>query len=122
MKTKILILNLVSILLIIGLVFGMLFIEKLNNARYLAAERLNVEDKLYFIRSRLEGQILGDIHLVKGMLSVIAANPDLQQATFTQAAKPIFQTGGAHLRNIGAAPKQILSMIYPLEGNEKAIG
>ena len=68
----------------------MLFIEKLNNARYLAAERLNVEDKLYFIRSRLEGQILGDIHLVKGMLSVIAANPDLQQATFTQAAKPIF--------------------------------
>ena len=53
MKTKILILNLVSILLIIGLVFGMLFIEKLNNARYLAAERLNVEDKLYFIRSRL---------------------------------------------------------------------
>ncbi len=122
MKTKILILNLVSILLIIGLVFGMLFIEKLNNARYLAAERLNVEDKLYFIRSRLEGQILSDIHLVKGMLSVIAANPDLQQATFTQAAKPIFQTGGAHLRNIGAAPKQILSMIYPLEGNEKAIG
>ncbi|MFZ4502655.1 MAG: ATP-binding protein [Methylovulum sp.] len=122
MKTKLHILNIISILLIIGLIFGMLFIEKLNNARYLAAERLNIEDKLYFIRSRLEGQVLGDIHLVKGMLSVIAANPNLQQATFTQAAKPIFQTGGAHLRNIGAAPKDILSMIYPLAGNEKAIG
>lgn len=55
------------------------------------------------------------------MISLIATYPKITQEEFSTAAKPLFEEG-SHLRNIGAAPDMVIRMMYPLAGNEKAIG
>ncbi|HEX5365019.1 MAG TPA: EAL domain-containing protein [Gallionella sp.] len=108
-------------LLVCGLALAAWFGERLNNEQSVRASRVVAQDQLGMIRSRLEGSLYSDIQLVKGLVSVIAANPGLGQAQFSRAAKPLFD-GSTNLRNIGAAPNMVIRMMYPVAGNEKAIG
>jgi diguanylate cyclase (GGDEF)-like protein/PAS domain S-box-containing protein len=108
-------------LLVLGLALAAWFGENLNDEQYVKASRSSTQDQLGIIRSRLEGNLYGDIQLVKGLVSVIAADPELGQKQFSRAAKPLFDSG-ANLRNIGAAPDMVIRMIYPVAGNEQAIG
>ena len=108
-------------LLACGLVLASWFVERLNNQQYIRAGRSSAQDQLGTIRSRLEGSLYSDIQLVKGLVSVIAVQPQLDQTQFARAAEPLFD-GGTNLLNIGAAPNMVISMMYPVAGNEKAIG
>ncbi|MDO9105735.1 MAG: ATP-binding protein [Methylovulum sp.] len=121
LSRKLLFVNLATVVLACGLMLAMFFAERLNNTHYAEAARVAAQNRLALVRSRLEGNIHGDIQLVKGLVSVIAANPQLTQQDFARAARPLFR-GGSHLRNIGAAPDMVIRMMYPLAGNEKAIG
>ena len=112
---------LIIVLLICGLALAAWFGEQLNNKLQVEASRTATENKLGNLRSRLEGNLRGDIQLVKGLVSLIATHPHLSQDEFSRAAKPLFEAG-SHLRNIGAAPDMVIRMMYPLAGNEKAIG
>lgn len=108
-------------LLVVGLALAAWMGERLNDKHHIEAGRSSTRDQLGIIRSRLEGNLYGDIQLVKGLVSVIAADPELDQRKFSRAAKPLFDEG-TNLRNIGAAPDMTIRMIYPLAGNKKAIG
>lgn len=108
-------------LLVTGLILAGLFIEQQNNKQYVAASRAAAQERLGYVRSRLEGNLQGDIQLVKGIVSLIATYPGITQEEFSRAAKPLFGEG-SHLRNIGAAPDMVIRMMYPIVGNEKAIG
>ncbi len=55
------------------------------------------------------------------MVAVIATEPDLDQKRFATVAKQLFK-GRHQLRNIGGAPDLVIRLMYPLEGNEAAIG
>ncbi len=108
-------------LLVLGLALAAWLGENFNNEQYAKASRIAAQDQLGMVRSRLEGNLYGDIQLVKGLVSVIAAHPELGQDHFSRAAKPLFD-GATNLRNIGAAPDMVIRMMYPVAGNEKAIG
>ena len=95
--------------------------ESINDQRYRSKIRNEAQSQLTELRDRLESNLVGDIHLVQGLISVIAADPTLDQARFERAAKPIF-SGRTQLRNIGAAPDMVIRFMYPLAGNERAIG
>jgi diguanylate cyclase (GGDEF)-like protein/PAS domain S-box-containing protein len=112
---------LIIALLIFGLIMAEIFGEHLNNQLHAEASRTAAENKLGNIRNRLEVNLRGDIQLVKGLVSLIATHPKLSQEEFSRAAKPMFE-GGSLLRNIGAAPDLVIRMMYPIAGNEKAIG
>lgn len=45
----------------------------------------------------------------------------MQQQRFGELARGVFSEGSL-LRNIAAAPELVVAMVYPLKGNEKAIG
>lgn len=109
------------VLLICGLVLAASYGERLNDANFVATSRANAENELGHIRSRLEINLRGDVQLVKGLVSFIASRPQITQDEFSRAAKPLFD-GGSNLRNIGAAPDMVIRMMFPLAGNEKAIG
>lgn len=108
-------------LLICGLALAALYGEKINRKQFAATRRAAAENELGHIRSRLEVNLRGDVQLVKGLVSVVSNNPQITQGEFSRAAKPLFD-GGSNLRNIGAAPDMVIRMMYPLAGNEKAIG
>ncbi len=109
------------ILLVLGMALAAMAVERLNNTLHAEAVRIATQDRLANLRSRLEGGLHGDIQLVRGLVSVVANNPKLTQAEFSRAAKPLFD-GATNLRNIGAAPDMVMRLIYPVAGNEKAIG
>ncbi len=95
--------------------------ESLNAARHHASLRADTETRLMEVRDRLESNLNGDVHLVRGLISVIAADPGLDQSRFERAARPLF-AGRSQLRNIAAAPNMVIRLMHPLEGNERAIG
>jgi diguanylate cyclase (GGDEF)-like protein len=111
-------LSLVAIALIV--VVGLLV--DLQNRRTAEQElRISVREQIGLIRTRLEGNIHGNIHLVRGLISTLKTEPHMQQDRFAELAGNLF-TDNSQLRNIAGAPDLVISLMYPMAGNEKAIG
>ncbi|MER0216175.1 MAG: PAS domain S-box protein [Nitrosomonas sp.] len=73
------------------------------------------------LRATLEGNITSNAQLVQGLVASVSVEPDLPADKFAQLAQYLFK-GRSQLRNIGAAPDLIIKYMYPLEGNEAAVG
>mgnify|MGYP000986035096 FL=1 len=87
----------------------------------LEQERSDVLHRLSTVRARLEGLVNVNLSLVHGLTAVIESRPDIDQAGFAAIADGLVDKRYA-LRNIGAAPDLVLSLMYPLKGNEAALG
>ncbi len=98
-----------------------IFAEQQNRAVYAAKMRASVVAELNPIRSKLEANINGDIQLVRGLIAAIATEPGMDQKRFSDLARNIFNER-SRLRSIAAAPDLIVSLVYPLNGNEKVLG
>jgi diguanylate cyclase (GGDEF)-like protein len=92
-----------------------------NRQRLMQDERSDVLSKLSLIRAKLEGNINGNLQLVRGLVATIATEPDMDQERFASLAKNLFNAD-THLRNIAGAPSLVVRLMYPMAGNEKAIG
>ncbi|MCZ4091406.1 bifunctional diguanylate cyclase/phosphodiesterase [Sinorhizobium psoraleae] len=86
-----------------------------------ARVRALVADELSPIRSRIESSINGNVQLVRGLIGTIVTEPGMRQERFSELARSIF-TERTQLRNIAAAPDLVVSMVYPITGNERVIG
>ncbi|MGJ8527463.1 bifunctional diguanylate cyclase/phosphodiesterase [Maritalea sp.] len=73
------------------------------------------------LQSRLEGKINSNLQLVRGVVSVLSARPNTTQPEFESLLSDLF---GDHseLTIVAGAPNLVISMIYPISGNEQAIG
>jgi signal transduction histidine kinase len=58
---------------------------------------------------------------VHGLTAVISAHPDIDQAEFARIAQGLVDERHT-LRNIVGAPDLVVSLVYPLSGNERVIG
>ena len=97
------------------------FAVEQNQAVYHQRMRADVLKEMSVVRAKLEGNITADIQLVRGLVTVIANEPDMQQARFARLAGKLLGEH-SHIRNIAGAPDMVVSLMYPLEGNERAIG
>jgi diguanylate cyclase (GGDEF)-like protein len=102
------------------LVFGALAHWQ-NQIAYEQRTRSDVLKELSVVRAKLEGNINGNIQLVRGLVATIATEPDMDQERFAQLAGKLFEER-SQIRNIAGAPDLVVSLMYPLEGNERAIG
>ncbi len=73
------------------------------------------------LRADLEGKITSNAQLVQGLVASISAEPDLSTEKFAKLAQYLFNDQ-SELRNIGAAPDMVIRYLYPIKGNESAIG
>ncbi|RUV07362.1 CHASE domain-containing protein, partial [Mesorhizobium sp. M5C.F.Ca.IN.020.32.2.1] len=85
------------------------------------AARADVLAKVNLIRAKLEGNINGNLQLVQGLVAAVVTEPYMGQQRFASLASNLFG-GGSQLKNIAGAPDLVISLMYPMEGNEKAIG
>ncbi|GLR27033.1 ATP-binding protein [Limnobacter litoralis] len=99
---------------------GIVLIQMAQKAT-LDAQRNRVLRESSVVRAKLEGAILANANLVRGLTASIITEPDMDQDRFVQLASHLFKDGDL-LRNIAAAPNFVISMMYPVKGNEKAIG
>lgn len=107
--------------LLFGLGMAVYQADQLNHDRFQESSRQTVAKDLNLIKSNLETLLIGNIQLVRGLASLISLNPDLTQQEFERATAPLLE-GRSLFRNIAAAPDLVITLMYPIEGNEKAIG
>ena len=96
-------------------------IEHFERDSMLSHERNHVIGELGQLRARLEGVIHGNLLMVRGLTAVIATEPDIDQARFAAIARGLIGQDSP-LRNIAGAPGLVVSLMYPMQGNEAAIG
>lgn len=73
-------------------------------------------------RAQLESELNATLHITTGLTGYIAVNPELKgDDNIKKVLETLFHYGH-HLRNIGFAPGNVIKYIYPIKGNEKAIG
>ena len=83
--------------------------------------RTDVLSQVSVIRAKLEGDINGNLQLVRGLIATLSLEPDMGQARLSALAAKLFEER-SQLRNVAFAPGLVVRMIYPLQGNEQAIG
>ena len=103
------------------LITALIYIDRVIIARHMAAAQQHVKSELSHINSRLTFNLYTNIQVLKGLPALFVINPDLSQQEFELAIRQLFDEH-VQLRNIAAAPDLIIKFMYPMEGNEAAIG
>ncbi|MCJ8337454.1 MAG: sensor domain-containing diguanylate cyclase [Pseudomonadales bacterium] len=78
-------------------------------------------DKIATARAKIEGEFNSMLYLSAGLMAHVSAHPDIDENEFNQIAREIIATG-RNIRNIGLAKDNVITHIYPLDGNEAALG
>ncbi len=74
------------------------------------------------VRQLLETEINTSAFLATGIESYIVARKGLVDEAEMSVILPLIYKRGTHFRNIGIAPGNQISVVFPLEGNEAVIG
>ena len=112
---------LVALLAVLAVFATEQVIEYFARERTLEHERNRVLERLSTYRARLEGAINANIYMARGLTAVIAAQPNLDQAGFAAIARGLVSDEQA-MRIIAGAPGMVVSLIYPMAGNEAVVG
>lgn len=89
-------------------------------------EREQVEHDLVIrasdVRSALETRLRDGIYLTRGLVSFLNSQRGMQEPEAIQQWLASMLADAPYIRNIGVAPDNRIALIYPLEGNEAALG
>lgn len=97
------------------------FISQGLAENYKAQLYAKTQDLLTEFNNRIGSELQGHIQLVRGLPSLFAVNQELSQAQFASAVSYLVNED-LEIRNIAAAPDMVISYVYPVEGNEEALG
>lgn len=82
---------------------------------------VNVTRALSDFRARLEYLLNANLTLPQGLISYVSLNPNLDQQLFAEFASETLKKD-SRIRNIAMAKDLVISHMYPMNGNEKALG
>ena len=97
------------------------FADRQNRQLFEERERAAVFSQLSLIQAKLEGDINGNVQLVRGLVSTIDTEPSVTQERFAELAGSLLDSR-SQIGEIAGAPGLVVSLVYPLKGNEKALG
>lgn len=83
--------------------------------------RQSVTEKLLRVRTALDSNIVGNVKLVQGYVAAVETEPHMDQVRYAQLGARIIRGDGT-IRNVAAAPNLVVSMVYPMAGNERVLG
>ena len=94
----------------------------LQNRRYeLERLRSDVLARVSVIRAKLEGNINGNLQLVRGLVGALSTEPDMTPQRFEALAGSLIDER-SEIRNIAAAPDLVVTMVYPPGRNGPVLG
>lgn len=97
------------------------FIVRSEEARQRQELRLQTVLQVSSIRAKAEGTINSTLFLTRGVVAYIASHPEINQEQFHQLAKDLL-LHDAHIRNMALARNNVITHMYPIKGNEAAVG
>ncbi|MBD8066184.1 EAL domain-containing protein [Devosia sp. PTR5] len=94
-----------------------------RQAQTLAENQMRAQTlaQISVIRAKLEGNISANVQLVRGLVSTLSTEPEMNQARFAALASNLFEED-SQLRSVAAAPDLVVRLTYPYEPNRTAIG
>ena len=110
-----------AVIATVVLLLAGIFADYQNRVVSNQALRADVTSEVNLIRAKLEGNINSNIQLVRGLVATIATEPGMKQPRFADLAENLLREE-TQLRNIAGAPGLVISLMYPMAGNEKALG
>ncbi|NLX18299.1 MAG: PAS domain S-box protein, partial [Desulfobulbus sp.] len=94
---------------------------QLDTDRCLSDAHSQAVRELATLQTRLEGVINTMFSTISGLSDVIAYQGGISDELFTALAKRVIK-GNPQIRNVMAAPGDVITLLYPLQGNEKVFG
>ena len=98
-------------------------------ARYIQSEqqadgelqRFLALQELATVRARIEGHLNANLAAIRSLRAEFALNPVIEPERFRRLAEEVL-TDDLHTRHVALAPDLVIEHIYPLSGNEAAVG
>ncbi|SDE74426.1 diguanylate cyclase [Rhodospira trueperi] len=97
------------------------FVAWTEQSRAVQDLRARITETVAALRTHLEAELNANVFLANGLAAHVIAVPDPEDQTIETALRTLYRLGN-HIRNVGIAPGNRLTHVYPLEGNEAAIG
>lgn len=97
------------------------FVAYTELSRRTQNQRAEITDLLGNLRTRLGAEVNTNVFLANGLAVHIIAVEQIDDDRMTVALGTLHRLG-RHIRNIGLAPDNRITVIYPLRGNEAALG
>lgn len=110
-----------SLLLFIGGALLVHFAVSTERSRQELKLRNHVTETVLRQVARMETELNANVYLANGLVAYVTAMREPTAREIQAALKTLFRFG-RHLKNIGVAPGNRLTHIYPIEGNQGAIG
>ena len=109
--------------ILIFIIFSLivLYLNQNNNMRFQMEDRQNVEALLHLRRHKLEAILVNRLNVVYSVAAFAAHDPSGFESTFKEFAERIFEYT-PDIRSIQIAPNAVVSFVYPISGNEAALG
>ena len=111
----------VTILSVVIIIIFTWVIEVLEKERIELARRSNVLSELSAVRAKLEEALNTRLFLMRGVMAYVATKPDIDVPEFQKLASAIMENETG-IRSIQLAKNTVVTHVYPLAGNEQAVG
>ncbi|MFG1488573.1 diguanylate cyclase [Oceanospirillum sp. HFRX-1_2] len=93
-----------------------------NRSELLTTEQQQeIRREIALVRSNIEAKIFENIYKADSLASIITIDPEFGLKRWNELAGKLVQSS-SFIRNVGVAPDNIIRKVYPLPGNEKALG
>ena len=113
---------LLPILILLSGVLGTEYVANQERVRAWETSKERVLGDAAALRSRIETELSATLYLASGIEAYIRAAYHPSKAAELNRMLANIYFRGRNIRNIGIAPENRLTYVYPLKGNEKAIG
>ncbi|GAA0784989.1 diguanylate cyclase [Marinobacterium sediminicola] len=110
----------VALLLVVGVVLTE-YVVGMAKQRAAQIRSMEATALLASMRAQLETEVNSVLYLSRGLLSFVSAYPESTSDRWYELSKEIVREAPL-VRNIGLAPDNVMRFVYPLKGNEAAIG
>lgn len=97
------------------------YVVGLQHERRAQQAQVECVQELALLRARLEGELWAALHLTRGLIAWTRATSSFDDAEFEAIAREVVR-GSEVVRNIALAPDNTIRYVFPVEGNEAAIG
>jgi PAS domain S-box-containing protein len=97
--------------------------DQLEQQRFAKVREARILRSMSNVRARLEGELNAQLFLTRGLVAYVSMHPDISLTEFRGLAGVLFsQPGSSGIRSIQLAKNSVVTHIYPLKGNEAALG
>jgi len=105
----------------LAILVGVGILDRSEQQRFLQYNRASTLDRLSTVRSKLESSLNSRLFLMRGLVAYVSNNPNITEAEFAAMAR-ILMAQQRGIRSLGLVKGTTIAYMYPLQGNEQAIG